>query len=211
MPYVDTVGDVIRMTSAAFLATAQVQEFNLHYICSISGGGDSRPALAAANDAAVAANLIPMMAADAVHFGTKVSIIRSLHAFMPTITNPNTAGTGAGNIAPTQCRGLISLRTDTAGRKGRGRLYIYTPVQGQLGANSKWSGAYNTALVNYGAAMITPILVGGTTWSPIICEFSRTKPRLLLNTTLVTGALTTNNIATQRRSGDFGRLNAPPW
>lgn len=210
MPYTDTVGDIVRMTSAAFYADNQLEEFNIHYVCSISGGADSRPTLAAYNDTHVAANLIPTMDAGTVHYGTKVSLVKTATPSSPVVTTPATAGTVTDKVAPTQCRGIVSIKTGMSGRKFRGRIYIYTPAITMITNDSAWSSTFGTAMFNYTAAVLVPILAAGSTWSPVIVGYTH-KPTVVVRSNLVVSHAVSLQIATQRRASRYGRPNSLPW
>jgi hypothetical protein len=211
MAYVESFGDVVRLTTAAFYANGQVQEMNIHYRCVIAGGGDSRPSLAGFADAAASARFLPVMDVSTTYFGTKISVVKSATVYPAPVTTAVAApGLVTDKVAPTQCRGLISLRTSLIGRKFRGRIYPFTPAITMIASASHWSPTYTTALSGYGSDMLTPIVVGGTTWQPAIVGYTH-KPTVVVRVTNVETFGVSDGIATQRRAGILGRVNSQPW
>lgn len=210
MPYIDTIGDVIRVTGAVVTFTGQVQEFGLHYACLVSGGTDSRPSVAATWDAAFPAFLGAFLDPAATYWGTRVALVKSFAAYSPVVTSPAHPGTGVTTTLPTQVRPLVSTRTALAGRHFRGRAYFPTPVTAALSTLGHPTFTYLTALANYTTAAFGNIAAAGTTWTS--CIFHRPGIGPLSNTfNLITTLQVSDRWATQRRSGDYGRPNPPPW
>lgn len=65
------------------------------------------------------------------------------------------AGTGSGNPLPTQCAAVASLRSDVAGRRGRGRCY--TPLTGGSLVNNQLSSANTSAISGAYKALINSL------------------------------------------------------
>lgn len=210
MPYVDTVGDVIRATSAVITPTQQVQEWGIHYQCSFSGGGDSRNGVASQWNTQFTSQLLAHLDPVANYWGSRISLVKSITPFQPFLSTVNVAGTSAGTTLPTQVRPLVSLKTAKAGPAYRGRVYIPTPTTLDLAVTGHPSAAYLTALAAYIGALVAPFSTGGSTWVPGIYHRTPTGP---ISSTIdpLTTTVVSNLWATQRRSGDYGRLNPPPW
>lgn len=58
----------------------------------------------------------------------------------PTASQP--AGTSAGNSLPYEVACAVSLRTDTRGPRGRGRLYLPAPSVGAMWPNGIWNNSF---------------------------------------------------------------------
>lgn len=65
------------------------------------------------------------------------------------------AGTAAGNPLPTQVAAVCSLRSDIAGRRGRGRCY--TPITGASLTNNQLSSANTSAISGAYKALLNSI------------------------------------------------------
>lgn len=69
----------------------------------------------------------------------------------PVLTNLNQgAGLIAGDALPPQTSGLLSLTTDFAGRRFRGRMYVPFPGEASSGADGKPINAYLIRLISLG-------------------------------------------------------------
>ena len=122
-----------------------------------------------------------------------------------------TAGDGANTSPPLplQVSGLISFYTGLAGRKQRGRVYIPFPP---VAANQEPNGptpAYVAALGTLRDALSNTVLAGNapdtTTLVPILWH----RKTNTYNTALTW--LPRAAFATQRKRGDYGRENKPPF
>lgn len=117
-------------------------------------------------------------------------------------------GTSVGDALPGQVAGLISLRTNFAGRSGRGRVYIPFPTEAQNDVDGEPTLAYIGNAQNLAAVLAQSwTLVAGTdstTFQPIVWN------RKLAQYTIITSSIVRTKWATQRRRGDFGRPNVSP-
>lgn len=162
---------------------------------------------AAAFDATFAPLYKPAMTAAAFYFGVRAQIIlpapRKVAVVAALLTG---AGTDLSGPLPEQVSGLISLRTNTAGRGGRGRLYPPFPaIDAVDDPNAKPTGAYTALLQAIANVHQTPFLVtagaANATLVPVLLKRSTGA------TTPVTGAFATGLWATQRRRGNYGKTN----
>lgn len=211
MPYVDTVGDVWKVTMGFSYTNSQVQEPGFSLAIVSSGGGDSRAALAGQVDALVAAHILPYLDPLANYDGCKISREISAFKWAPVVTTGPVAGTSSFASLPTQCRVLTRLKTAFVGREFRGRVFGCTPTTDQQDTDlhpapqilAKWF----TVLDTFRAGLT----VGGTLWK--LCVFHRAKPPAVpASYDLVTQVSSIKEWGTQRRGGDFGRKNqSPPW
>ncbi len=211
MPYVDTVGDILRVTIAATYPDGQLQLTSVNYICTASGGGDTRAALGANLYNGIGTNWLPMMAPTSSLYGYKVSLVNRKPAPLPKVLAAIQAGTGSGNTMPTQSRPLISTGTGNAGRAYRGRMFLFTPASNQISATSFLSTAALTALGNIAGSVFNSFASGGTTWQPVIAH-RHAGPPVTWSWDPMTSGQAQSKIATQRRSGNYGRTNSlVPW
>jgi len=130
------------------------------------------------------------------------------------------SGAVAGNPLPSQTRGLVSWKTDNAGRSYRGRNYIPFPSAGDNTATGVPSAGYKVGLAaiasqwgsgqfNFGDGVNT------ARWLPEIFHRNAPKPPAVLplkfSGTAITAAVVGDFWATQRKSGGYGRANIPPF
>lgn len=106
-------------------------------------------------------------------------------------TDPrNDAGTNAGECLPFQCAPVVSLRTATLSRAGRGRFYAPSLAVDQV-ANGRMVAGAQTALANSALAMLQALDNAGQT--PVIYH------RTLGTVTNITSLDVGDVIDTQRR------------
>lgn len=105
-------------------------------------------------------------------------------------TERTEAGTSAAVCLPFQCAPVVSLRTSSATRAGRGRFYAPSPAVDQQAGGRLTAGA-QTALADAAAAMLGTLSGAGL------------EPILFSNTTLTRRAITSLDVGdvidTQRR------------
>lgn len=166
-------------------------------------------------DAAAAYNtlLAPLYKAvlseEAEYYG--VSLGRVLPA-PKTVPAKNISARGVGDVAgdmlPGQVSGIISFATAFAGRKFRGRVFIPFPSETDNAAHIPVAG-YGTRLQALATAMLAPLTVtagaSSATFTPFL--FHRNDG----SSTKITTMLAKRLWATQRRRGDFGQRNPPPF
>ena len=119
-----------------------------------------------------------------------------------------TVGTGGATPLPKQCAGLSSLYDGFAGRKHRGRVYWPFASTTLNTVDGIPSTAYMTALAAIKTALTSAIVVTGTggTATLVLAIFHR----LTQTADEVTTWTNRQTWATQRKRGDYGRLNVSP-
>jgi hypothetical protein len=211
MAYIDTLGDVLRVTMAAVYRGQQVEEMNMHYQCTLSGGSDSRALVLSAIDAIVTAHIVPTMNGSMKYWGSKASIVEGPIKPLPVTTNPATAGGTSNASLPTQVRGLVRLVTALMGRKQRGRLFVFTPDYTEADSDGNPTSAYQSALAAFATSLIAGFTAAGSSWVPVIYHRPKASPPTPFSVTSVTAFTINPKFATQRRSGQLGRVNTNPW
>lgn len=122
----------------------------------------------------------------------------------------DTPGTNGATLAPTQTAGIIKKRTLSGGRKNQGRIYIGFPSQANIAASGGMNGAGLALLVNIRDTIDvsqTIVGAGGTTTLDLVV-WHRGGP---FDYTLVSTMEPEDAWATQRRRGQYGRLNSVPF
>jgi hypothetical protein len=202
-------GDILKMSAIADIA-GQTSFNTWHYF--VSGVG-SPPAtdqdVSNALDTAIATLFKVIIPSEVKYSGILGGIINRTPN---PVTVQTTAGAGVGTSAvepmPKQCAGITSWYTASAGRAYRGRTYWPFVSSSFLDINGELSAAGKTAIDNTASAIqsLTAIAAGGRTATIQLAIYHRVT-RL---TTPVVVRLTRSQIATQKRRGDYGRLNPSP-
>jgi hypothetical protein len=210
MPYRTALGDVIEVKQACFFAN-QLALNVLHYVVTAVAGTGATETDIATDGVGWGSAAYPNLIGDnAVYFGAHAQAINPAGSVGVGIAVvPPIAGVGGANILPSQVCGLVSEKTDFRGRAFRGRLYIPFPGINTEDVTEHPTAAYLLALGGFATALLAGRLVGGgpntATLSLAIWH------RAARSTTLVTSTAVRQGWATQRRRGDFGRLNVAPW
>lgn len=146
----------------------------------------------------------------AQYFGIAVDkFLVSAWAPVGTSTFQQGNGVVSGNPLPRQVSGLIQFKTATPGPKGSGRLFIPFPSN----SSSNFAGHPITQYVTDGNALgalymavtVVPVATKVFTLQGIL----RPAPPAALRD--ITTVFTPTKWATQRRRGDYGKVNADPF
>lgn len=123
----------------------------LHFTKTNFTGGDMN-ILAGALDDAINDVHLPNITTNVVYQGVRVYDIRTLAGAV--VFNSDHAGGGAasGDPAPLNSAVVITLRTNTRGRTGRGRMYVAGFADAEL-SGFTWSSNALTAATNYLSGM----------------------------------------------------------
>lgn len=162
-------------------------------------------------DVAMAALYNPLMYVDANYYGTQVYLLNPIGLPpRPDSINVNTTpGTGPGSFLPTQTCGLISLRSATLGKIGAGRTYLPFPYGDANSPDGVPTAAYQTNAAFLAGFLESNFVVidGGVTatFRPCLYRGGTDTPRFIEEATV------SGSWATQRRRGDYGRLNKVPF
>lgn len=120
-------------------------------------------------------------------------------------------GAGGTNGVPRQVSGLISSTTNFAGRNQRGRTYVGFPSAAWIDANGELTGAGLAKLVSVrdaiGPAMNIINGANVTGMELVIRHPNNPGPPETTSATTVVQMLASTGLATQKRRGDFGRIN----
>jgi hypothetical protein len=211
--YVAAAGDIVRCTVALMYPDQQLEEFTLGLQCQAPGAAAANYLRTLATQVynVFEAALTSFVPSSANFLGARCTVESPHPAPQPGTYSVTVPGGSGGNTAPTQARLILRLRTDLTGRKYRGRLFLPTPSIGFVTAAGYPDAAM---LVSLNASV--PTLLGpfnptaGSIWNPcIIHRVTLTNP-VLFATTVTTMAMAPG-FGTQRRSGNTGRVNVPPW
>lgn len=207
----DIAGDIVKVTIATTFPTEfQVQMINLSYVCTVAGGSDTRAALGNALLNQLSGDYVLNMNVNSTLFGYKVSYLNRTPPPAAVTGGTSQPGVLSGTFAPTQCRPLLRWTTQFAGRKYRGRVYMFTPNSTMVGTGGIPAAAVVTSTNNFAALAVAAFTSAGSTWH--LCIAHRPPPGGVWSSTQVTGYTDVDIFATQRRSSRFGRVNTiPPW
>lgn len=172
------------------------------------GGGATDQEIADAMSLQLGGLLRPCLTSKATFLGATA---QRIHPMPPLNAFISTAGQGAGmvgaNALPKQVSGLISLRTNNAGRKYRGRMYVPFPgEEDSVDVTGSPTNDYATRVLALGNKMVTGVTTSGAVdWSALECVIYH---RSSLTWDQVTSCRVRSKWATQRRRGDYGRPNS---
>lgn len=189
----------------------QVAVNTVQYLCTISNGtGQTDLAVASAMDAVLHTAYKACLSAQAKYRGVSIQKILPLPAWAPQVVTGNDgAGGVAGDMMSTQSCGIITAKTNFAGARGRGRVYIPFPGEASNDATAIPSTTYVTNLNGIGTLLFNPWTIGGApnqvTLEPII--FNRVTGGALM----VSSYVSQRKWANQRRRGDYGKYNSLPF
>jgi hypothetical protein len=147
--------------------------------------------------------------------GQKISSVAVGYAIEGLYQTSANSGIGSGGTTalPTQVSGIITKRTNIAGRTGRGRVYIPFPdesfVTGTTGAPT---AAYITALNLLATNLFFGVTAGsGGNTCVLSASLMREAPATTVSWPGITSYVSQAKFATQKRRGQYGRLNILPF
>lgn len=201
------VGDIIRLNMVAFVDSQQGM-FGCSFKVTAIGGGGALPI----GDLCVAwANLngprYVALTSERVRFiGVKGVFLAPVPAKASGIATDSLDGLNRNPELPQQASGFIRLESNGPGKRNRGRIYVPFPSQEFTNpANGEPTLLYVAALTNFAQSIASAqaVLAGLTSVSlePVIASKTGTP-----NSTVVR-ASAIPLWATQRRRGNFGRIN----
>jgi len=153
----------------------------------------------------------PLMSSAATLYGVSVRALKGATRETPAWYRNPTPGTVSGEILPAQLTGLVSMYTAYAGRQGRGRNYLPFPADSSNDDGVPTSG-YHDVLTAYALFLSEPLVTSTDVEFTLIPGLFP----LLAGDPPARGFVpfveTTASIywATQRRRGEFGRVNTLP-
>lgn len=182
------------------------------------GNGPTQAQIVTAIDDVVAPLMKAVLSASASYIGAMAARVFPIPRLMASKYIVN-AGVGlvAGEIMPRQVRGIFTLTTGFAGRAFRGRSYTPFPSEQSNDTNATPTAGFLASL-NALATGITQTFVavgaGGNTadLEPVIAKFvSIGNVSVLSDIMDITGYVTRDRWATQRKSGSYGAPNVSPF
>lgn len=185
---------------------ASVNSF--YYKCSAVTGQVSDVAAAVQFDTMIAAVLKPLISNVATFLGTQCRVMKT-----PTPASADTnanAGPGTGGVdgLPRQIAGLITKRTNLAGRGYRGRLYLPFPSTdsnvGEAPSIPYLALCDNLTLALFAFTTITDAGAASATVSQVLWKKPPVSP------VPIVALIPQGKWATQRRRGSYGRPNVSP-
>jgi hypothetical protein len=151
-----------------------------------------------------------LLSQDAEFYGVGIQKIFPLPKPVATFSaNGRGAGTDAFSLMPTQVTGLLTWRTEFAGRAFRGRSYLPFPAKDASSGDEIPGAAYLANLFSWATAISAPLTVGGggNTRRFELGIWQRHSSAWVA----VHDFLVRRKWATQRRRGDYGRINTVPF
>jgi len=204
------VGDILKVRNICYRPGFHLGVNVTHWeSIATTGAGVTLKEFVIAYDATVAAAYLSVLSQGARYRGTGAQKIHPapVSAEAASVLN-DAAGTEASDLMQTQS-GLIRKRTNLAGRKYRGRIYIPFPGEARNDATGNPDATYTAKLALLAIAIdVTQVIVGagGTE------TFQQVLYHRLTNTWTPIESLTSEILwATQRRRSQRGKLLALPF
>lgn len=211
------VGDIVRMR--VLCSTPDQIGLNVTHwrVVSRGGSGATLAQLAEQLDTNVAAAYRGWIPAQATYRGVGAQNLTGDPSIEQTATTREGPGTVGAGLLPTQTSGILGWKTASAGRHFRGRIYPPFPRLDFADESGKMNAGGAAALgalrAAYNLLIVATIGVNTTTMTMVILHRPTDARPIPPNslTTDVTEKTVDNEFATQRRRGQFGRLNVPPF
>lgn len=210
------VNDVYRLRVVCYSTTlAQIAINNSYWKILVEVGvmpGPGPQAIATEFDAVLSNPYKAMMPATARYRGVSTQLIVGGPPPVPStsIVNDN-VGTAAGNALPAQDSFVLAWKTALSGRHQQGRIYPGFPAASFNDANGNMNGAGITANTALGAAYFGNVVVVSGGWSATFELCVRSKIGLVNTYNPVVVVIPRPRWGTQRRRGNYGRLNPLPF
>jgi hypothetical protein len=210
MPQTIVNGALCRLRVACYTAN-QVGINVVHYVAgAIVGASQTDLQAAQAYDTVLAPKYKAVLSAQARYRGCSLQVLTPAPPYIPQISvGFDGVGSVAGDMMAGQVSGIISTQTPLAGRKYRGRVYIPFPGEVDNDTTGIPVGGYVTAIDQIATILFNPLTVttGGNqvTLSPVIFH------RATNLYTFISGYISRQKWATQRRRGSYGRTNPTPF
>lgn len=211
MPYTIAVGDIIKHVHWSYLSPQNAANVYYHRIGTITSGPVTDSDLASALPTQMSLDITPLMTDAAIYLGCVVQVLKPVLQQARTSTLFATPGTAGADRLPGQVAGLIARRADTGGRRGRGRVYIPFPDEGDNSVSGRISAGYATnmdTLAQHWCQGYT-LTVGASTVAlePVMYPGAGAP----LAPLTVTQYIVEDTWATIRSRASRGRLGQNPW
>jgi hypothetical protein len=198
-------GDDIRVNFFLYDAP-QVGIFGVDYHVDSIGGTPTAGQVALGMYGHVTAALQVLVAIPCLFLGVKVTS-RTLSAVrLPGIATGTDVGSDGPNSGPKQASGIIHIATDRAGPSGRGRCYVPFPSVAAPDVDGTPTTTYVVALNALADDLFN--IAGIGQGADNISASQQVYHRLTSTATLSFVGVGKKLFATQKRRGDYGRVNA---
>lgn len=210
MPTVLDVNQIWQLRVVCYTAD-QIAVNTAHYrVTAVTGGGAVDSDAAVSFDTALNGVYKATISAQARYRGVSLQRVMPAPPTRPArVVVSDGVGAIAGDMMAKQVSGIISTGTELAGRSQRGRVYIPFPGEPDNQANGTPTPGYVTAVQAIANVMFSSrtLGIGGATSAVIPVLWHR-------------GSLTWDEVthkdakpfwATQRRRGNYGRVNSLPF
>jgi hypothetical protein len=211
------VNGIYRITNFCFLDNQMAMDGCDYVLTSATGGplNDTLGTILLALYPLWNANLKACLSTSATLVGAKLSAVWPPPRALGGIVTEGAVGTGGAGTLPGQVSGIIKNVTIVAGRAYRGRYYMPFPYAAAVDTDNTPVAGYVTKLNNFAVQFVANIsaMPVATTYNfnPVIYHRKAGKAGLPLANSFdfIANTIGEKLWATQRRRGDFGRLNSP--
>lgn len=204
------LNDIIRIRIATY-TPSQAAINTMHYkVIAVAGTSSDTATAATTFDTALSTPYKNIMSDNARYRGLSVQRIFPGIVTVPDIVVASDGpGVVASDLLPGQVSGIGSWRTDLAGRKYRGRVYIPFPAESHNDVTGIPTAAYVTLLDTLLTALsVTRTVGGGGNTADLRCVLFH---RSTNTSDQIVAQVARPRWATQKRRGNYGRTNPTPF
>jgi len=212
MGFLVSVGDTLRVRIGTYTATQA--GINTLALAAVDKTGDISDVqqsqfIASALAQSLAPLYKPLMAADATFQGLSIQTLNTSPKPLPEVNVAEAGvGTAGGDLLPGQASGVLTLKTAFAGPRYRGRIYIPWAAENDNDAGKPTAG-YITRLDLLGTYLSAQIVLTGVAGT-LTLEWV-VWHRDLGVVTRIDNFRSNMKWGTQKRRGDYGQRNIPPF
>jgi len=185
-------------------------------VTSASGLGATYAQTADAFDFALSVEYRAYLSSESTYRGVSVQQVEPGPLSLQVFNNDSFGvGTNGAAVLPGQDSPVVSWATTLAGPRFRGRIFLPFPSANAINATGRLTALAISLYASLGTAYVTPVVagVGPNTSTLRLCLRSEviphTVPKVYIYPLVVTGSASAK-MGTQRKRGDYGRLNLPP-
>lgn len=203
------VNDIVQIRMAARQVGQNGMNVLTFRVSAVAGISLDLPTALAQWDLGASALMVPMLTAQASYYGSAIKIMSPTPSVEFSTTANTAVGTAAGDSAPKQSSLVVTKKTAFPGRAFRGRMYIPFPGDVATDASGSPAAAYVVLANNLASFLLlaTTLTVGlnSVTLQPVIPHSTGAAPTDIL------GFVVQKKFGTQRRRGDYGKIEPAPW
>lgn len=211
MPVLVAAGDIL-LARVVTYTESQLGINVLHYrVSATTGTSCSLDDIALAFDSNWNALYKAVLSQNSHYRGVGVKRVNPNPSVESTSVTNDGVGTVLADPGPKQAAGIITKLTGVAGRANRGRMYVPFPTVDDADVDGSPTNGYQTLLASIASNVLTPDTVVAVGGSATLIPCLAREVAGVWSSKDITGSRVQSKFGTQRRRGDYGKLNALPF